>query len=239
MTQAVQNPPCVPTIAAPQMPRVSVVDGRTVAHIGRWLASLPDFLNLLDADEPWITFTAIEWLERVITPEFRVAEFGSGASTLYWAKRVAHVVAVEHHAGWHSKLTDELKERGVSNCDYILAEPKPLNGQPAKPYGEFGAFRSLKKGYEDQSFEAYASAIDSYDDASFDLVFVDGRARVACAERSISKIKRGGYLVLDNAERERYDPLRERLSQYRRIDLTGIGPRQFGTWTTSVWHITG
>ena len=221
------------------LPRVSVIDRRRVVHLAKWAASLVHYRDLLRADEPWVTFHALEWLERVIRPEMRVAEFGSGASTLYWAKRVSEVVAVEHHPKWHAHLSRVLEEDGVRNCEYILAEAKPLNGSAAtaKKHGEPGATRSLKKGYEEQDFEKYASALDGHADGSFDVVFVDGRARVACAERAVSKVKRGGYLVLDNAERPRYEVLRERFGGYRRMDLTSMGPRQVGRWTTSVWRV--
>jgi predicted O-methyltransferase YrrM len=42
---------------------------------------------------------------------------------------------------------------------------------------------------------------DDIEDNSLDLVIVDGRNRVNCLLNSISKLKMGGVLVLDNAER--------------------------------------
>ena len=224
---------------ARSLPRVSVIDRKRVSHLARWMKSLTDFRDLLRADEPWITFHALDWLHRTVRPSMRVAEFGSGASTLYWAKRVREVVAVEHHPKWHAHLSEVLADERVDNCRYILAEPKVLNGHAATalPHGVPGATRSLKKGYEDQCFSEYVSAIDTFEDESFDIIFVDGRARVACAERAVPKVKPGGYLVLDNAERERYSVLRDRLADFRRLDLTSMGPRQVGRWTTSVWRI--
>jgi hypothetical protein len=49
---------------------------------------------------PWYRYPAIDFLEPRVTAELDVFEFGSGNSTLWWAARVATVVAVEHDAGW-------------------------------------------------------------------------------------------------------------------------------------------
>jgi hypothetical protein len=48
---------------------------------------------------PRITYGALHVLERT-PPTVRVFEYGSGYSTLWWAKRAASVVAVEHHEDW-------------------------------------------------------------------------------------------------------------------------------------------
>lgn len=219
------------TSGLPRVPRVSVIDSKHARHLARWMASLAGFRDLLNTDEPWITFHAIDWLERVVRREWRVAEFGSGASTLYWARRVSEVVSVEHHRGWYTRLTEVLREDGYANVRSILAEPSAVIGPITR-------YLSQKKGYEDRCFEAYARALDTEPEASFDLVFVDGRARVACCEAAISKVRPGGYLVLDNAERDRYRELHDRFAHLRRIDLTSMGPRQIGRWTTSVWRVS-
>jgi hypothetical protein len=59
--------------------------------------SLGSGRNPLDDQIPWITFEARHFVERVLTPESIVFEYGSGGSTLF-SKRVKQVISVEHDA---------------------------------------------------------------------------------------------------------------------------------------------
>jgi hypothetical protein len=49
---------------------------------------------------PWYTYSAVHLLDQRLGRDLRVFEYGAGNSTLWYAKRVAHVVAVEHEPAW-------------------------------------------------------------------------------------------------------------------------------------------
>lgn len=55
---------------------------------------------------PWITYSAIHFLESRVRPAMRAFEYGAGNSTKWWAKRAAQVVACEHDPGWVGQLAD-------------------------------------------------------------------------------------------------------------------------------------
>ncbi len=57
---------------------------------------------------PWYTFPALEYLEELDLSEKTVFEYGSGFSSLYWAKRARSVISVEKDAEWHGKFQDQL-----------------------------------------------------------------------------------------------------------------------------------
>lgn len=77
--------------------------------------------------DPWLTPEAIGLLATLLHPTDRGAEFGSGRSTLWFAARVAALTSVETNTRWHEKVTNQLKERGVSNVEYILVpEDQPM-----------------------------------------------------------------------------------------------------------------
>jgi hypothetical protein len=84
--------------------------GTNWLHSSGWLNSLfvGKPLNGQGAPVPWFTYPAIEFLEPRIAPTWRVFEWGSGFSTLWWAARVAEVRAVEHDAAWHHELSGRL-----------------------------------------------------------------------------------------------------------------------------------
>ena len=53
---------------------------------------------------PWLTYPAIDFIERRIRPDMCVFEFGCGASTLWWAQRVKKVIACEHDSAWYQEV---------------------------------------------------------------------------------------------------------------------------------------
>ena len=53
---------------------------------------------------PWLSYPATFFLAPRVQPHFRVFEFGSGSSTLWWAARVRSVASCEHDAAWSARL---------------------------------------------------------------------------------------------------------------------------------------
>jgi hypothetical protein len=86
---------------------------------------------------PFYPYPAIEFIKRRLKPEMRVFEWGSGASTLWWAARVKQVVAVEHHQGWYEMVSASAPsnaqvlhiplETGGAYCQALLEQPHPFD----------------------------------------------------------------------------------------------------------------
>jgi hypothetical protein len=53
---------------------------------------------------PWLTYPSIELLAARAKPAMTVFEYGCGWSTLWWASRVASVVACEHDQRWYLRI---------------------------------------------------------------------------------------------------------------------------------------
>lgn len=64
---------------------------------------------------PWYTYACRNFLAERIMPEFHVFEFGSGHSTLWWAKRAASVTSVEHNKAF----VDEISQDAPENVTYL------------------------------------------------------------------------------------------------------------------------
>ena len=60
---------------------------------------------------PWYTYPSIRFLEPRIPTDAVVFEYGSGQSTLWWAKRTAKVVSVEHNREWADRLRRRLPDK--------------------------------------------------------------------------------------------------------------------------------
>jgi hypothetical protein len=162
-----------------------------------WLASqfaIHDPAALVRIDAPWWTLSAIDAVERWIAArkgDVRAFEYGSGASTVWLARRCREVVTVEHDAGFAQYVAPLLAR---DNIRLRVIEPERGVASPKTPSG--------RTGFEDCDFTAYVDAIA--DGGPWDLVVIDGRARVACLERAREFLAPGALVVFDNSSRRRY-----------------------------------
>ena len=179
----------------------------------------PDFLS---EPKPWMCFPAIEQLERLLTRQSRVFEYGSGGSTIYFAQRAAEVVSIEHEPSWYQRVGAELERQQLTNVRYQLIEPVADAGFDASRIADPSAYVSDDPDYTGKTFRSYAQAIDNFPDRYFDLVVVDGRARPSCISHALEKVRPNGVLLLDQSERPYYlakqlellDPTRWRRARY-------------------------
>ncbi len=58
---------------------------------------------------PWFTYPAIEYLSQLDYRGKTVFEFGAGNSSLFWGRRAARVVSVEHNRAWYGRLQGRLR----------------------------------------------------------------------------------------------------------------------------------
>jgi precorrin-6B methylase 2 len=67
---------------------------------------------------PWITYPGVRFLESRLKPEMEVFEFGSGASTLWWARRVRRVISCEDNREWFERT----REHAPANVELMHAD---------------------------------------------------------------------------------------------------------------------
>jgi hypothetical protein len=164
----------------------------------------------LDMELPWLTIVAKNYMQHYLRHlnkrDVRIFEYGSGGSSLFFLKHAGMVVSVEHDPTWFEVVRKAVLAKSATGWEGIMVGPEAI---PA------GVEKGLRKdqpldyvsedpNYVQYQWRRYASSIDRFPDNHFDIVLVDGRARPSCLYHSIPKVKRGGLLVLDNAEREYY-----------------------------------
>ena len=121
--------------------------------------------------KPWIPYAARNKIAQIMRPDWKVIEFGSGVSTLWYAARCDQLTSIEHDESWYGEVRGRLSEARTS-VDYRL--------------------RALTE-------DLYADVSD-FSDKSIDFCIVDGEFRLACIEAVYPKIKSGGYIYLDNSD---------------------------------------
>jgi hypothetical protein len=119
---------------------------------------------------PLLGFRAIQHLDRLIEPDWKLLEFGSGMSTVWFAQRCRELVSIEINPHWYEQVQAKLAQRGLTNVDYRLCRPSD------------------------------ASLLADYPQGHFDLVLVDGIRRDRAMTTAIEKVKPGGYVFLDNSD---------------------------------------
>lgn len=202
-----------------------------------WLNCLQSSKSPLFDCRPWITFSAIEFLEKHLSKNMKVFEYGLGGSTLFFAKRVEQVVSVEHEPEWYYQVSELLKENGMTNWEGHLIEPTNDELTERRDPSDYLSYVSAANKFKNKSFKNYVLSIDKYPDKYFDLVLIDGRARTSCLFHSLSKVKRGGYIILDNSDRDYYlKKTYELLSNFQLIDFPGPSPYVNFFTRTSVWQ---
>ena len=71
---------------------------------------------------PWTTYSFIDFIEPRLRKGLSVFEYGSGASTEFYAKKVGNVTSVEHNGIWYNKV----KKRNIHGSNLILNEDNNL-----------------------------------------------------------------------------------------------------------------
>lgn len=166
------------------------------------------------ASKPWIVHRAFLDLESKIRPDMQVLEFGSGGSTLYLADKVASIYSIEHDEKWFDQIHNELEK--YANVTHLLVRPEKKQGKP-----EYRSINGLFT--QGLDFEKYAHAADHLPNESIDLLIIDGRVRPQCLINSLGKLKKGGILLFDNAERASYQPvIQQQLKGWNSSRYTGV-----------------
>lgn len=142
--------------------------------------------------KPYLNDKALYAFAKILNSKMVGWEFGSGMSTLWISRSVKSLTSVEHSKKWYRKIS-RLCQKHRKNVTILFRKPSKKGN---KSYYGRGRCRRF---YQD-----YVQSIESVKNESLDFVFIDGRARAACIRHSISKVKKGGYIILDDSRRKRY-----------------------------------
>jgi hypothetical protein len=211
---------------------------RPFQYFFKWRKSLKNGANSIDDQLPWITFDAIKYLQKFLTPKSIVFEFGGGGSTLFFLKNQATVYTVEHDANWFKKLEEIVKEKKYNKWFgfFIEGEKEQIINNPdiANPLH----YATEDEFYRSYNFKNYSLKISEFENEFFDIVLIDGRSRPSCIHHSLDKIKRNGILVLDNSDRTYYlEQMRIEIEKKFTLVLSKYSPSPYSyDFThTSIW----
>ena len=104
-----------------------------------------------------------QFILKFLSKTHRLLEYGSGASTELLSGYVKEVISVEHNFDWYTSV----KNKNISNVKIIYAPPdlNYIEGNHDGTYEQFKTYINVPKDY-----------------GKFDVVFIDGRARIECVK---------------------------------------------------------
>lgn len=177
----------------------------------RSLFFLHDFDEMLKKDYIWINYKSKKLLSDLINKNFDVLEYGSGASTFWFSKRVKKIYTIEHNFEWFRKI-DKIKRKNVK--PYFVKSIKKENSK----------YKSkILKNFCFKNYVYFPKKINK----KFDLIFIDGRCRDQCIYLAYKFLtKKKSIIVLDNSSRFRYQLAIKWLAEksYKVINLNDYVP---------------
>jgi predicted O-methyltransferase YrrM len=129
-------------------------------------------------EHPWLTKTANLILSLYLQDTDVGLEFGSGRSTIWFARKTKSLTSVEHDISWYNKISTQLRHENLSNVRYYFKEQETI---------------------ESFTLPSYVRVIEEFEPESLNFVLVDGVYRNMCAYMAVAKVTPGGLIVVDNA----------------------------------------
>jgi len=170
----------------------------------------------LDLELPWFSYAAIDFLKGWLEPQMNVCEYGSGGSTVFFARRVKSVYSIEDNLKWFETVASRVQEQGLDNVTVKLS-----------PFD----FKN-PVGFEQSQY------LNALPDERFDVIVVDGseewtQVRPICFQKAETRVKTGGIIVVDDSWR--YPVLRENNSAKSFKTFQSVGPCRPGVTSTDIF----
>ena len=155
-------------------------------------------------------------VEQYLQPHMTVCEYGSGGSTMFFARRTKSVFSIEDNPKWFALVSQRLEQSLLPNATVAL-HPFDFKN-PA--------------GFEDSEY------LNAIPEDLFEVIVVDGseewtQVRPICFEKAETRIKPGGIIVVDDSWR--YPALRQRNRAKAVRIFQSVGPCRPGVTSTDVF----
>jgi predicted O-methyltransferase YrrM len=159
---------------------------------------------------PWMTYGAIEFLQKTINKNMRVFEFGCGSSTLFFAKIAKEVIALETNKFWQNLINEKLKNLNLKAEIHLMSD-----------------------GIDNENYQIFPQNFSE----KFDLIVIDSIKRFACAQNAINFLNEGGIIILDDSQRPNYQKIFRFFAEknFKATIFTGIEPGKLKLKETTIF----
>jgi len=133
---------------------------------------------------PWMTPNQTVAILKLLQSHHIMLEWGAGGSTVLFSPFVKQYFSIEHVKDWFFAVRNSLIKHNVGH-NVVLTWVEVLNND----------------------FKEYVRRVEDLKIQKFDIVLIDGRRRVHCAVEALAYINEDSYVILHDAEREKYQSI--------------------------------
>ena len=189
---------------------------------------------------PWTSYAFTHWIEQRELTDLSMLEFGSGASTVFWAEKFSNVVAIETHSKWIievRRVCSKLKNVVVHN---LLFDQLETSNDGLK--------------FDDHTFDYFTKDLKFFTELNFSFleinfelivkeiaiahyIFVDGGPRNLYMKLIANFASNEAVVIVDNSDQAYTNPGRISLKEsgFREIEFRSLGPLNHSATSTSVF----
>ena len=171
----------------------------------------------LDQGLPWWSFSAIKEADKLF-PGKRIFEWGTGGSTLRYARKGSQITAIEDDSSWLNILNTHISNEGLAHRVNIFHHP----------------FNFL----EPADFPS-SSYLNALSEPLYDVIIIDGqdatfKERLTCFRHAELFVQAGGIILLDDFWR--YESLLKANSAKEVRVFESVGPCRIGVTSTALCY---
>ena len=166
-----------------------------------WWESITNKGNFLDI-QPSMSNEEINFVSNIlvnINPK-HVLEYGSGGSTVFFPKFTPNIeawIAVEHNHWWEAEVSKAVNKKYPEKFIHVACVPSTT-----------GRWDERTDTLEEDEiiFKRYVDYPSKREPFCYDIIIVDGVARIGCLTNVWKVSKKGTLVILHDSEREWYEP---------------------------------
>jgi predicted O-methyltransferase YrrM len=178
-------------------------------HIADWIRTRFRHGNAFEMGLPWLSWPAVDFLDRYLHPGMRVLEFGGGGSTEFFLLHGCDVVTVERSMEWIEKIGKRLDRIGAATRWQLEYVPELA---PVSDY-----LGSLRMG-------------------PWNVILIDAAYRLECLEAARDYLAHDGMIMFDNADLDIYSAAPSLMEGLTRLEFAGLGVGRKDATKTDVYY---
>ncbi|OGZ82916.1 MAG: hypothetical protein A2416_02885 [Candidatus Staskawiczbacteria bacterium RIFOXYC1_FULL_37_52] len=147
-----------------------------------------------------------DFLKSYLNKNSVALEWGSGWSTVEFAKYAKEYHSIEHDFCWYRRVKNKIGKN--TRIYYAPPDTEDLKWFPPEKRGDNASFRNYIK---------FAGVLGSLG-KRFDIVFIDGRARLECFLEALDYLNSKAVVFIHDFQRPHYW---DAIKHYRIVDIIG------------------
>jgi len=156
--------------------------------------------------KPWMSKEVIKSIKSYLNKNQVFFEWGAGGSTIEFSKYVKRYYSVEHDFEWYNLVKNRLKKKANVKIYYLPPCTENLKWFPIFNEGKYTDFKNYVRFVNNIGLLGI----------KFDVVLIDGRARVDCAIEVLPYLSKDAIVFIHDFDRQYYWKV---LKYYEIVDI--------------------